>query len=60
MAESHQSKQYLYDFELDCNDSEVNKVQKALLLLVKRLPPGSKNYQIAADNLFNSVDTCRK
>eukprot|EP00961_Rhodomonas_salina_P234237 3165679-Rhodomonas_salina.1 len=25
MAESHQSKQYLYDFELDRNDSEVNK-----------------------------------
>eukprot|EP00961_Rhodomonas_salina_P194677 2628533-Rhodomonas_salina.1 len=31
MAESHQSKQYLYDFELDHNDSEVNKVQNALL-----------------------------
>eukprot|EP00961_Rhodomonas_salina_P089494 1203570-Rhodomonas_salina.1 len=28
--------------------------------LVKLLPPGSKNYRIAADNLFNSVDTCRK
>eukprot|EP00961_Rhodomonas_salina_P025593 345604-Rhodomonas_salina.1 len=60
MAESHQSKQYLYDFKLDSNDSKVNKVQNALLQLVKLLPPGSKNYQIAADNLFNSVDTCRK
>eukprot|EP00961_Rhodomonas_salina_P157102 2114937-Rhodomonas_salina.1 len=60
MAESRQSKQYLYDFELDSNDSEVNKVQNALMQLVKRLPPGSKNYLITADNLFNSVDTCRK
>eukprot|EP00961_Rhodomonas_salina_P255792 3456792-Rhodomonas_salina.1 len=53
MAESHQSKQYLYDFELDRNDSEVNKVQNTLLRLVKLLPPGSKNYRIAADNLFH-------
>eukprot|EP00961_Rhodomonas_salina_P070520 946646-Rhodomonas_salina.1 len=60
MAESRQSKQYLYDFKLDCNNSEVNKVQNALMWLVKLLPPGLKNYQIAADNLFNSVDTCRK
>eukprot|EP00961_Rhodomonas_salina_P169206 2280048-Rhodomonas_salina.1 len=60
MAESHQSKQYLYDCELDSNDNKVNKVQNSLMLLVKLLPPGSKNYRIAADNLFNSVDTCRK
>eukprot|EP00961_Rhodomonas_salina_P079186 1064492-Rhodomonas_salina.1 len=60
MAESNEHKQYLYDFELDRNDQEVNKVQNALIRLTKRLPPGSKNYRIAADNLFNSVDSCRQ
>eukprot|EP00961_Rhodomonas_salina_P125148 1686468-Rhodomonas_salina.2 len=39
-------------------DNEPNKFQNTLLRLVKQLPPGSKNYHIAADNLFNSVDTC--
>eukprot|EP00961_Rhodomonas_salina_P294718 3934812-Rhodomonas_salina.1 len=60
MSESYGARQYLYDFELDCNDNEPNKIQNALLRLVKQLPPGSKNYLIAADNLFNSVDTCRQ
>eukprot|EP00961_Rhodomonas_salina_P273960 3701515-Rhodomonas_salina.2 len=52
--------QYLVDFELDCNDKEPGKIQKGILHLVKRLPAGSLGYRITADNLFNSVDTCRK
>eukprot|EP00961_Rhodomonas_salina_P100230 1348314-Rhodomonas_salina.1 len=60
MAESDYHKQYLYNFKLDRNDQEVNKVQDALIRLTKLPPPCSKNYRIAADNLFNSVDSCRQ
>eukprot|EP00961_Rhodomonas_salina_P047152 633111-Rhodomonas_salina.1 len=34
------------------------KIQNFILLLVDKLPPGSRHYRIAADNLFNLVDTC--
>eukprot|EP00961_Rhodomonas_salina_P047771 641739-Rhodomonas_salina.2 len=59
MAESNHQKQYLYNFKLDRNDQEVNKVQNALIQLTKLLPPGSKNHRFTADNLFNSMDSCR-
>ena len=59
-AESRNGSQYLVDFELDRNDREEGKIQKTLLRLVDRLPRNSRNHRIAADNLFNSVDTCRR
>ncbi len=60
LAESLYGSQYLWDFELDSNDKEVGKIQKTLLCIIGRLQQENKHYQIAADNLFNSVDTCRK
>ena len=60
LAESRGGKQYLFDFELDRNDAEKDKVLQCLKRLASKLPEGSSNYRIAADNLFNSVNTCRE
>jgi hypothetical protein len=60
IAESNNGSQYLYTFELDRNNKEDEKVKRSILCLITKLPPGSKHHQIAADNLFNSVATCRK
>jgi hypothetical protein len=60
MAESREGSQYLVDFELDRNNKEAGKIQKTLLCLVLCLPLENKHYSIAADDLLNTVDTCRR
>eukprot|EP00961_Rhodomonas_salina_P263207 3556735-Rhodomonas_salina.2 len=45
---------------VDQNTGETGKIQNRLLDIVSNLPAGIKGYRIAADNLFNSVDTCKK
>ena len=59
LAESSEDGQYLFDAALDRNTGESGKIQKQLLEVLGHLPKTVKGYRIAADNLFNSVSTCR-
>eukprot|EP00961_Rhodomonas_salina_P162425 2187732-Rhodomonas_salina.1 len=60
MAESTAAGQYLFDAAVDRNTGETGKIQRQLLDIVSNLPVGVTGYRIAADNLFNSVDACKK
>lgn len=58
-CESKEGSQYCYDFELDRCTGEKDVVSKGIKRMVLKLPPGSKNYRIAADNYFNSIKTTK-